>query len=281
MRQSLLTLLRAARWLVAAATALVLPVGAQSVLPIQDNSFLIEEAYNQESGVVQHVSTLSRMWNSKDFGYTFTQEWPGVRNPKHQFSYTVAETYSGAYAGTGMGFGDTVFNYRYQLMGSGAARVAFAPRISIMLPTGSVAHGRGVGGPGVQTNLPVSVVLRRRVVAHWNTGGTFVPHARMVDRSSAATAGYNIGGSVVFLAHQRVNVLMEATRNGYQSVVGPGRTEWARTTYLSPGIRWAHTFESGLQIVPGVGLPLGIGGSRGERGLFLYLSVEHPFRRQR
>src|SRR5215475_6685724 len=44
--------------------------------PIQDNSFLIEEAYNQERHVVQHISTFSRMWNSKDWNYTFTQEWP-------------------------------------------------------------------------------------------------------------------------------------------------------------------------------------------------------------
>ena len=28
---------------------------------IQDNSFLIEEAYNQEANVVQHISTFSRM----------------------------------------------------------------------------------------------------------------------------------------------------------------------------------------------------------------------------
>ena len=28
--------------------------------PIADNSFLIEEAYNQDPGVVQHISTFSR-----------------------------------------------------------------------------------------------------------------------------------------------------------------------------------------------------------------------------
>ena len=43
--------------------------------PIQDNSFLVEEAYNQERGVVQHISTFSRMWNSKDWSYTL---YPGV-----------------------------------------------------------------------------------------------------------------------------------------------------------------------------------------------------------
>ena len=34
---------------------------AQAPVPIRDNSFLIEEAYNQEWGVVQHVATFQRI----------------------------------------------------------------------------------------------------------------------------------------------------------------------------------------------------------------------------
>ncbi len=41
---------------------------------IQDNSFLVEEAYNQNFGVVQHISSFTRFWNSKDWNYTFTQD---------------------------------------------------------------------------------------------------------------------------------------------------------------------------------------------------------------
>ncbi len=43
---------------------------------IQDNSFLVEEAYNQNFGVVQHISSFTRFFDSKDWNYTFTQEWP-------------------------------------------------------------------------------------------------------------------------------------------------------------------------------------------------------------
>lgn len=46
---------------------------------IQDNSFLVEEAYNQNFGVVQHISSFTRFWNSKDWNYSFTQEWPVPR----------------------------------------------------------------------------------------------------------------------------------------------------------------------------------------------------------
>lgn len=63
------------------------------------NSFLIEEAYNQERGVIQHISTFSRMWNSKDWSYSFTQEWPGLRDPRHQFSYTLYAMHAGGFAG--------------------------------------------------------------------------------------------------------------------------------------------------------------------------------------
>jgi hypothetical protein len=35
-------------------------------------------------------------------------------------------------------------------------------------------------------------------------------------------------------------------------------------------------FKSGLQIVPGIGVPIGVGPSRGEYGALLYLSLEHP-----
>lgn len=47
--------------------------------PIQDNSFLIEEAYNQEDGVVQHISSFQRLTNSHDWVYTQTDECPFAR----------------------------------------------------------------------------------------------------------------------------------------------------------------------------------------------------------
>jgi hypothetical protein len=32
-----------------------------------------------------------------------------------------------------------------------------------------------------------------------------------------------------------------------------------------------------LQIVPGLAIPLGLGPSKGDKGVFVYLSFEHPF----
>jgi hypothetical protein len=93
----------------------------------------------------------------------------------------------------------------------------------------------------------------------------------------ADTVGYNLGQSFIWLAHPRFHVLLETVYSSAQSVLGPDQTQWTKTLYLSPGIRWAYNFHSGLQIVPGLAIPFGAGPSSGEKGVLLYLSFEHAF----
>jgi hypothetical protein len=246
---------------------------------IQDNSFLVEEAYNQEFGVVQHIQSFQRLWKSKDWIYTFTQEWPVDASPRHQLSYTLAALHSGVQPTSGAGFGDVILNYRYQLLGNGEARIAFAPRLSVLLPTGNYRLGRGTGGVGIQGSLPLSTVLTRKLVAHWNIGTTITPRARITAGETGTTFGYNLGQSFVWLAHPRFNVLMETVFNRSQQVIGPRTTQWTSGLFLSPGIRWAYNFKNGLQIVPGIAAPFGLGSSSGEKSVFIYLSFEHPYRK--
>ena len=247
--------------------------------PIQDNSFLIEEAYNQEFGVVQHINTFTRSWSTRDWIYTFTQEWP-VPGLAHQLSYTLSyvDNVSGPQS---RGIGDAAINYRYQLVGSGETRLAIAPRFTLLLPTGSARFGRGFGGTGIQANIPLSWVVSKCLVTHWNLGATIVPSARNEVGAHASTAGYNLGQSFVWLARPHFNVLFETLWTGSESVVATDRTQRSHDLLLSPGIRWAHNFANGLQIVPGIGIPIGVGPSAGEKGIFLYLSFEHPFRELR
>src|SRR6185295_13275155 len=98
--------------------------------PIQDNSFLVEEAYNQGPGVVQHISTFTSSGGAWVYG--FTQEWPlgGMRS---QGSYALALAHDSAH---GTGPGDVALNYRYQLIGTASAadRLFLAPRVSVLLP---------------------------------------------------------------------------------------------------------------------------------------------------
>ena len=246
---------------------------------IQDNSFLVEEAYNQNFGVVQHISSFTRFWSSKDWNYSFTQEWPVPGDERHQLSYTLVALHSGDLPGSGTGFGDVLLNYRYQLVGSGDTRVAFSPRLSLILPTGDSTRGRGAASFGVQTGLPLSVVLNQKLVSHWNVGATYFPHAQDVSGDRASSAGYNLGQSFIWLVHARFNVILETVFVRSQTVVASDRADWTNSFFLSPGIHWSHNFKNGLQIVPGIGVPLGVGPSAGERALFLYLSFEHPFRK--
>src|SRR5918992_1369706 len=105
---------------------------------IEDNSFLIEEAYNQEPGVVQHIFNTLYNNDSRRRGWTFsfTQEWP-VFSQDHQFSYTIPTYHLVEGSDRLYGIGDVLLNYRYQALEEGELKPAFAPRFSLVLPTGS------------------------------------------------------------------------------------------------------------------------------------------------
>jgi len=247
------------------ALMLAAPIFAQTPPPeaesqIQDNSFLIEEAYNQDPGVVQHIQTFSHATRGGDWMYTFTQEWPAP-TIKHQLSYMLPM----AQVDGERGIGDVALNYRYQWIGDADARVAVSPRLTLLLPTGNERRGLGSGGTGIQVMMPVSTVLTKTIVAHWNLGATTIP--------SKHSHNITAGNSFVWLAKPRFNVLVE--------------TLWSRTsdrsghdaqTTVSPGIRWSYDFPSKLQIVPGLAFPITNHG--GGRSVFLYLSFEHPFVKQ-
>ena len=247
--------------------------------PIQDNSFLIEEAYNQEEGVVQHINTFQRLRGSGDWIYTFTQEWP-IGSIKHQFSYTVPVTRIGDSPDRHSGLGDIALNYRYQLVGDGEAKVAMAPRFSVIVPSGDENQGRGLGGTGYQANVPLSVVLSPTLVAHTNAGYTWTSKAKDGDGNKADLSAWNVGQSFIWLAHQRFNVMLEAIYSRAEVIAGAGRKDTVSAAFVSPGIRWSYDFESGLQIVPGIAFPIGVGASRHQNAVFFYLSFEHPFKRQ-
>jgi hypothetical protein len=217
-----------------------LPAAAQ----IQDNSFLVEEAYNQDPGVVQHITVFSHPTHGREWDASFTQEWPLV-SVKHQLSYTVN--------GSRGEFGDVLLNYRYQLMGDANAKLAISPRISAVIPT------HGGDSMAVQLMLPVSTVLGERVVAHWNAGGTF----------GRGSAQWTAAQSFVFLLHPRFNALVETLWTGERD---------ATDLVVSPGVRWSYDRPNDLQIVPGVAFPMSLRGEK-TRSVLLYLSFEHPFRR--
>lgn len=235
---------------------------------ISDNSFLIEEAYNQEAGVVQHIATLTRQ--NGTWLAAYTDEWP-VLSQTHQFSYTVPFAWLAASGGGGHGFGDIVVNYRYQALFETDVLPAFAPRASLILPTGNDDRGFGGGSPGYQLNLPVSKIIGARTTLHANAGMT-----SYFDVNGRQPTSFNLGGSIVYAVTRDFNVMLEAVQNWEQSVDGLGGLESDRAFMLSPGIRTAFNMPEG-QLVLGIAAPIEFSNGARNYGVFLYASFEHSF----
>lgn len=234
---------------------------------IEDNSFLIEEAYNQEPGVIQHISAFQYM-QDHSWLYTFTEEWP-VPGRKHQLSATIPVMKSGQ-----TGFGDILLNYRYQAFLR--ERFAFSPRFSIMLPTGSHSKNLAAGVPGYQLSLPVSYLLSTKIVTHYNLGLTFTPGIRNTDGTRFNQTVFTWGLSTILLLSKTFNFMLEAVASTTTMRGENSKVTTSNSFLINPGFRYAINFRSGLQIVPGLAIPVGLGPSGGEHGLFAYLSFEHP-----
>jgi hypothetical protein len=251
------------------------PLAAQQLPPIQDNSFLLEEAYNQERGVVQHISLFSRDGKSHDWGYSFTQEWP-VRGQRHQVSYTVPLLRSDGSAG----LGDVSLNYRLQLAGHPGDKIWIAPRVSAVLPTGSWRSGRGNGVGGLELRLPGSFELAPWTTLHLNAGLAFYPSAHAAPDMRADLVDILGGASLILFPMPTVNFLIESIIRNDAEVIAPGHTVRSTSVLLSPGIRWAHNLRNGLQIVPGGAYTVGLTEGSPPNALVLYLSFEHSFKRR-
>ena len=217
---------------------------------IIDNSFLVEEAFNQESDVFQNIFTWTRgrggAWQA-----SFTQEWPAP-NMAHQFSYTIP--FSGSPAATGIN--DILLNYRYQLLNETANSPAISPRLSLILPSGRESAGLGSGAAGLQFNIPVSKQFGD-IYVHGNAGATWL---RGGDWTTL------VGGSLIWRVVPMWNLMFEAVGEPGQSIT------W------SPGFRYGWNLKSG-QVVVGAAVPVTHDADRPATAAFLtYFSYEPRFR---
>jgi hypothetical protein len=271
-------LVQAAR-VVALLMILVLPARAQapaqspaateseSPFQIEDNSFFVEEAFNQEARVFQNIFGVLRQGGQ--WAASFTQEWPAP-NQKHQLSYTVAFQ-DGA---SSFGAGDTLVNYRYQVWDEADGRPAFSPRASLVLPTGSVDQGRGNGSYGLQINLPFSK-RHEAVYWHWNAGLTWRPRAEVPPSVSAERASLVtpfLAGSAIYALRPMLNLMLENVLTFDSSFDGQGKSRTTEYT-LAPGVRGGWNVPN-AQIVVGAAVPITWAGGDAAAGLFLYFSYE-------
>jgi hypothetical protein len=250
---------------------------------IEDNSFLIEEAYNQEKRIVQHI--FNGYWQYQSYSHdlllSFTQEWP-LFGYKHQLSYSIPYNFYNPDRVNGIG--DMMINYRYQLLYE-ENWLCLSPRLSVIIPTGSTDKGFGNGVFGIQINIPASKRLLEHLVVHVNAGFTFLPHAKssfeletdygeiIHSYSYNDLYFYNIGASVIWLADRRINFLLEYLTNFNSSFNYKGNLTHDVVTIINPGCRVSIPVNK-LEIVPGISIPITI---NGDAAAFFYLSFEHPF----
>jgi hypothetical protein len=243
---------------------------------IMDNSFLIEEAYNQDPGVVQFIFNFMRVRPGGDWQMSFTNEWP-VPGVRHQLSYSVPYTVGGDHRPSGRG--DIALNFRYQVLDEDSDGVAYAPRFSVLVPSGDRGRGLGTGTTGFQLGMPFSKRVASFLALHLNLGATCWPGAKS-DLSGGRTSrddlwALNQGASAIWLVSPTFNVMLEAVATQNQGVAGDGRLIWTRQAMVAPGLRYAVNLPSG-QLVVGGSVPIGITRTSPDPSLFLYLSWEMP-----
>ncbi len=233
--------------------------------------------------MVQHIFTALYGNDSQRRGwvFSFTQEWP-VFSQRHQFSYTIPSSSIREGGEHQDGVGDILLNYRLQALEEGPAIPAFAPRFSLILPTGSRDKGTGNGVVGYQWTLPLSKKIAPRIAVHANFGLTYLPKVRVpVDEPDRrlspkrSLVSYNVGASGIFAFSSRFHMLLEWIGNFEESLNDSGRKEHPFKAVISPGVRAAVIDKEGLQVVLGVAAPIGLTRAADNHGVFIYFSFEH------
>jgi hypothetical protein len=256
---------------------------------IRDNSFLVEEAFNQEQGVVQHIFNWVPSWErgesrGNSFDFVFTQEWP-VFSQRNQFSYTLPMLYvyehtPGESPSEGQGFGDMLLNYRFQAWDGNVGGWWASPRFSVILPTGNEQDGLGNGEVGYQINFPFSKEFERSAL-HLNAGLTIIPGvtAGMDPLISPLVArdlnGYNLGASTIFFLRPSFHLMLETVATWDEEVEADGSEDDLFEYVVSPGFRWAVFTEGDTQWVVGAAVPVGLTADAQDLSAFLYMSFEH------
>jgi hypothetical protein len=242
---------------------------------IQDNSFFIEEAYNQEPGVVQHILNIAHSVDRQGgddesaLSFVFTQEWP-IFSQAHQFSYTLPYTFS-ENGDSQTGIEDISLNYRFQALQESGSKPAIAPRVSLVLPTADDS-----GAVGYEFNLPVSKIVSDRWTVHGNAGVTFLP-----DVDDHNLTSFNLGASAIYALSKNFNAMLEAIAEWEEEVNDGGGTSRPASVLVSPGFRYGFNHPGDAQTVIGLAVPIGVTSAAPDFGVFIYASFEHAFWRKK
>lgn len=259
---------------------------------IRDNGFLVEEAANQGPDEVQHVLTFVSLFDDRDGSRTrdssaeYTIELP-LGSADHQLAVSLEHVsfYENPTNGPSTqdgGIGDTGVSYRYQLLADDDF-VWAAPTIAFTLPTGDDRFGTGAGEVGYELALPVSS-YGDAFDYHLNVGVNYLPAASVRlasgDRSDERDlVGFTAGASAFWKPAPDFHLFLEAFLSSADEIDEEGERADVTEVFLNPGFRYAAVQLEQVEWVLGLSIPVGVSDDAADVGAFIYLSVEHLFRR--
>lgn len=259
---------------------------------IRDNAFLVEEAANQEPGVVQHIMNWVEQWDrtpqgrTRDYQWLYSIELP-LGSQKHQLSCNIQaldqfEQPVGGPAEHQGGMGDSFLNYRYQLLADDDF-LWCAPRFTLVLPTGDERFGLGNGQLGYQFDLPISR-YGDDFDYHFNAGFTYVPHVRPFLANGSRAPGqdiraFNLGASAFWKPQTYLHFFVEVLWLHDEEFDDAGFRNGVHQVFVNPGVRYAVCQFEEVEWVIGLSAPIGLTRDTPDIGLFVYMSVEHTFRK--
>jgi hypothetical protein len=259
---------------------------------IRDNGFLVEEAFNQEKNEIQHIFNWIPQWNrvgpvhGAEFVFAYTIDIP-LGSQKHELSFMSPlvggyENLPNGLQRSAGGLGDTMINYRYQLLASDDF-LWCTPRATVIVPTGDNDRRLGTGTVGYEFYLPISR-YGKRFDWHFNIGYTYFPTlpgavpAGLLDLENSLQ-GYGVGGTVLWKPRYDLHFFLETLALGNVNFDDDGRY---RRNYnqllLNPGLRYGVVRLPTVEWVVGASIPIGLTQATPDVGLFLYLSLEHAVR---
>ena len=259
---------------------------------IRDNGFFIEEAFNQEPGDVQHIFNWINFWDhtsqtrTRNFAWTYSMELP-LGTQDHQFSFMT--TFLTGYekpvnrdATVRGDVGDTFLNYRYQLLADDEF-LWCAPRFTVILPTGDKRNGTGTGEVGYQFNLPISH-YGEDFDYHFNAGVTYEPGVSSILDNGIESPRwdlrlYNVGVAAYWKPKTNLHFFVELALYN-ENIKDDGGRGHQTQVLANPGFRYAIFQQDEIEWVVGCSVPIGLTRESPNVGVFVYMSVEHAFRKK-
>ncbi|HEX8432076.1 MAG TPA: hypothetical protein VF625_12335, partial [Longimicrobium sp.] len=148
--------------------------------------------------------------------------------------------------------------YRYKIIGGEDEPLTITPGVEATAMRGEKVE--------FEAALPVSYAFGRGWTSNSNVGVSFTPGDDEVS--------FTVGEGIMRRVGRSLNLMVEALYSSEESPIPGDETEGG--VFVIPGFQYAFDLSPRVQLVPGVAVPIGLGKAEGERGLFLYLSIEHP-----